>query len=219
MLIYHIITIEPEIFPGILGTSLIGKARGKYWDMQIYNLRDYGIGARKNVDDAPYGGGPGLIIKFDVVSNLIDDIISKINIDAAYYLSPKGILLSQPLGAQIIKASNIILLCGRFEGIDQRIIDRYNLIEISIGDYILTNGDLAATVLMDCTIRLIPGVLGNYESTLEDSFSFDYSYDYPDYTRPRSYKGLMVPDVLLSGDHKKIAKWRNLQSKLNKNER
>lgn len=218
MLIFHIITAEPEVFPGILNTSLIGKAKGKAWDIKLYNLRDYGIGKHKKIDCKPYGGGPGLIIRADVIASALNEIILNNSIDAAYYLSPKGILLKQPLVFEIIKAKNIILLCGRFEGIDERVIKRYNLIEISIGDYILTNGDIAAMILMDTAIRLLPDVIGNTDSIIQDSFSskdlHNTFYDYPSYTKPKIFDNMPVPEVLFSGNHAKIAKWRNIQSKL-----
>ncbi len=215
MMKFYIVTACPEAFPGVLGTSLIGKALNKIWTYELIDLHDFGIGKHKKIDDAPYGGGPGLVLRADVVGAAIDSVLTRTNIDAGYYMSPKGILMNQFIVKAIVSQENILLVCGRFEGIDERIVKRYNLIEISIGEYVLSNGDLAAAVLMDSVIRLLPCVIGNQKSYQEESFYEDYSHDYSVYTRPEIYHGISIPPVLKSGNHKMIKKWRQ-ESKIQK---
>jgi tRNA (guanine37-N1)-methyltransferase len=210
----EILTLFPEMFPGTLGFSLIGNAlkRG-LWSYNVINVRDFGIGMHKQVDDIPFGGGHGMVIRPDVLGGAIKKAIfnqkDKTNI---YYLSPRGKPINNAIIDEIIEKKDIIMICGRYEGIDERIIEEYNPTEICVGDVVLSGGEPAAQLVLDACIRKIPGVLGNYDSLLEESFSDisedDVLLEYPLYTRPRSWKSREVPNVLLSGNHKKISEWR-----------
>ena len=214
MLCIKIITAYPEMFPGTLSFSLIGKAlKEKKFSLETINLHDFGFDARKGIDDEPFGGGPGMIIRPDVVERALLSINSKYSQQShRIYLSPSGKLLNQGKLANFAKLDELIILCGRFEGVDQRAINVLNFEEISIGDYILAGGEIAAQVLVEGCIRLIPGVLGHPESVLEESFSSNV-LEYPQYTRPQVWtdtqnKQHHVPDILLSGHHEEIKEWR-----------
>ena len=209
----NILTLYPDIYPGYLGYSLLGKAlEKKIWELNIYNLRDFGEGKHKSVDDKPFGGGAGMIIKPDILGDAIEETLIK-NHDQQklVYLSPKGKPFKQVDAEKFSQSNGVSILCGHFEGIDQRVIDIYEVEEISVGDYVLTGGEVASFSFLDAIIRLLPGVLGNEISIKDESFS-DNLLEYPQYTKPQEYKNIKVPDVLLSGNHEKIAEWRREKS-------
>ena len=213
-----ILTAYPEMFPGALGYSIIGKAlREKKWTLEIINLHDFGIDERKSIDDEPFGGGPGMVIRPDVIEKALLSLnTQRKNNTKLIYLSPSGAALKQKNLAEFCQLDELIILCGRFEGVDERAIKYLNFHEISIGDYVLAGGEIAAQVLVEGCIRLIPGVLGEPESLLEESFSNNL-LEYPQYTRPQVWKDALkfeheVPKVLLSGHHEKIKQWRTRQS-------
>ena len=205
----NILTLLPMAYPGLLGMSIVGKAlRKKLWNMKIVDIRQF---SNKNgkVDDAPFGGGSGMVMRPDVLDRAIlsvsDDNFPK------YYLSPRGSMFDQTMALKLSSEKGGTFICGRFEGIDQRVIDHHKLIEISIGDYILSGGDLGLMVILDSIIRLIPGVIGNKDGLQEETFNNNL-LEYPLYTQPRLWKSYKVPDVLLSGNHKKIKDWKINQS-------
>lgn len=211
MLNVKVLTIFPEMFPGFLGYSLTGKAlEDEKWQIQAINIRDYALDKHKSVDDTPCGGGAGMIMRPDVLSRAIEDNHQKGRI---IYMSPKGTPLTQKKAHELAKEEELTVICARFEGIDERIIEAYNIEEISIGDYILTGGEQAAQIMLDAVIRLLPGVLGNEESLADESFE-NYLLEYPQYTRPIEWQGRQVPEVLLSGHHQKIADWRKQQAEV-----
>ena len=206
----QIFTLYPELFPGPLNKGLYGKAlSNNIWNLKIVNIRDYSSDKHKTVDDTPFGGGSGMLIKPDVLANSLDQNV-KPN-EKIYYLTPKGKLFSQKLAKKLSKEKTINLICGHFEGVDQRVIDTRNIEELSIGDYVLSGGETAALVVLDSILRLIPGVLGNDQSISEESFE-NGLLEYPQYTKPQIWEKKNVPDVLLSGDHAKIKDWRLSQS-------
>jgi len=208
---YHIITTQPSIFDSWLKTGLI--ARGldkKIIDIKIHNLYDYGLGAHKSIDDTPYGGGPGMILKVDVIDNALSNLKPKTFNLKTILLTPQGKKFNQKIAKKLAKEKEIILISGRFEGYDERIRDLVDE-EISIGDYVLTSGDLAAMVLIDATSRHIPGFIEKKESLKFESFENNL-LEFPQYTRPEDYKGQKVPKILLSGNHAKIAEWRQKQA-------
>ena len=206
MLHVQIFTLYPELFPGPLNKGLYGKAlSNNIWNLKIVNIRDYSSDKHKTVDDTPFGGGSGMLIKPDVLANSLDQNV-KSN-EKIYYLTPKGKLFSQKLAKKLSKEKTINLICGHFEGVDQRVIDTRNIEELSIGDYVLSGGETAALVVLDSILRLIPGVLGNDQSIFEESFE-NGLLEYPQYTKPQIWEKKSVPDVLLSGDHAKITDWR-----------
>jgi tRNA (guanine37-N1)-methyltransferase len=210
MFLARIFTLYPDYFPGPLGKGLYGKAmEKKIWDIETVNIRDYTTDKHKTVDDTPYGGGLGMLIKPDVLAKALDEKL-KAN-EKIYYLSPKGKLFDQKLAKELSKEKKINLICGHFEGVDQRVIDSRNIIELSIGDFILSGGESAALVVMDSILRLIPGVIGNDNSIEEETFEKGL-LEYPQYTKPQIWEKKNVPDVLLSGDHAKIKDWRLSQS-------
>ena len=210
MLIARIFTLYPEFFPGPLGKGLYGKALAeKIWKLETVNIRDYTNDKHKTVDDTTYGGGSGMLIKPDVLANSLDkNLKSK---EKIIYLSPKGKLFNQKLAKELSKERSINLICGHFEGVDQRVIESRNIEEVSIGDFVLSGGESAAFVMLDAIIRLLPGVLGNETSVEEESFE-NGLLEYPQYTKPQIWEEKTVPDVLLSGDHAKIKDWRLSQS-------
>ena len=210
MLLARIFTLYPEFFPGPLGKGLYGKALDeKIWKLETVNIRDYATDKHKTVDDTIYGGGSGMLIKPDVLANSLDkNLNSK---EKIIYLSPKGKLLNQKLAKELSKERTVNLICGHFEGVDQRVIESRNIEEVSIGDFILSGGESAAFVMLDAIIRLLPGVLGNETSVEEESFE-NGLLEYPQYTKPQIWEEKTVPDVLLSGDHAKIKDWRLSQS-------
>ena len=210
MLQAQIFTLYPELFPGPLNKGLYGKAlSNNIWNLKIVNIRDYSSDKHKTVDDTPFGGGSGMLIKPDVLANSLDQNV-KPN-EKIYYLTPKGKLFSQKLAKKLSKEKTINLICGHFEGVDQRVIDTRNIEELSIGDYVLSGGETAALVVLDSILRLIPGVLGNDQSISEESFE-NGLLEYPQYTKPQIWEKKNVPNVLLSGDHAKIKDWRLSQS-------
>ena len=210
MLQAQIFTLYPELFPGPLNKGLYGKAlSNNIWNLKVVNIRDYSSDKYKTVDDTPFGGGSGMLIKPDVLANSLDQNV-KPN-EKIYYLTPKGKLFSQKLAKKLSKEKTINLICGHFEGVDQRVIDTRNIEELSIGDYVLSGGETAALVVLDSILRLIPGVLGNDQSISEESFE-NGLLEYPQYTKPQIWEKKSVPDVLLSGDHAKIKDWRLSES-------
>ncbi len=221
MNIFHatILTIFPEIFPGPLACSLAGRGLKKnIWSYETVNIRDFGLTKHKNVDDEPFGGGDGLIMRPDVLGNALDHALAKQPNSKIYYPSPRGRVLNQNRVKKISAEKNIIILCGRFEGIDERIIDEYNIAEISIGDYILSGGEIATLAILDAVIRLLPGILVNSNTVVSESFEQDGEFagllECPLYTRPYEWKNRKVPEILLSGNHAKINNWRREQSEL-----
>ena len=205
-----IFTLYPEFFPGPFDKGIYGKAiENKIWNIDIINIRDYAEDKHKTVDDTPYGGGSGMVIRADVVANSLDKNLN-IN-EKVYYLSPRGKLLNQEIAKKISNEKSMNILCGHFEGVDQRVLDNRNIEEISLGDYILSGGETASYVILDSVLRLIPGVLGNKESIIDESFE-NGLLEYPQYTKPQIWQKNKVPEVLLSGDHAKIKDWRLLQS-------
>ena len=215
---FNILTLFPDMFPGCLGQSLSGKAlESGLWSYNCTNIRDFGLGAHNAVDDTPYGGGAGMVMRADVIEH---SLMSVPNAGRKIYLSPRGKPLKQALVKDLSGEDNITLLCGRYEGVDQRILDAHGFEEISIGDYVLSGGEPAALILMDACIRLLPGVMGNVETAPEESFSSERGglLEYPHYTKPAEWtdqNGTMhsVPDILRSGNHAKIKEWREEQSK------
>ena len=206
----RIFTLYPEFFPGPLGKGLYGKAlAANIWELETVNIRNYATDKHKTVDDTTYGGGSGMLIKPDVLANSLDkNLNSK---ERIIYLSPKGKLFNQKLAKELSKEKSINLICGHFEGVDQRVIESRNIEEVSIGDFVLSGGESAAFVILDSIIRLLPGVLGNETSAEEESFE-NGLLEYPQYTKPQIWEEKTVPDVLLSGDHAKIKDWRLSQS-------
>ena len=210
MLKVKLFTLYPDLFPGLLDVGIYKKAReNKKWSLEVINIRDYAFDSNRTVDDTPFGGGSGMLLKPDVVAAAIDkNVNSK---DKIIYLSPKGKKLDQNTIKSLSKLKNINILCGHFEGVDQRLLETRNIEEYSIGDFILSGGESASFVFIDALIRLLPGVLGNESSTLEESFENNL-LEYPQYTKPREWEGKKVPEVLFSGDHAKIKGWRLSQS-------
>ncbi len=207
-----VLTLFPEMFPGALGVSLVGQALAAgLWSLEAQQIRDFGIGRHASVDDNPAGGGAGMVMRADVLGAAIDHARASAPDVPAIYLSPRGAPLTQAIARELAGGPGVLLLAGRFEGIDQRVIEGRSLREISIGDYVLSGGELAAKVLIDACVRLIPGVLGANASLDEESFE-NGLLEYPQYTRPREWEGRSIPDILLSGDHKKIAAWRRSEA-------
>lgn len=208
-----VITLLPDAFPGILGQSLTGKAlKDGVWQLDPIDLRPFGEGKHRNVDDTPAGGGAGMVLRADVMARAIDHALSRAPQNAPLiYLSPRGKPFDQAMARALAAGPGVTMICGRFEGLDQRVIDHYDIAEVSLGDFVLTGGDLAAQAMIDATVRLLPGVLGNENSTEEESFS-DGLLEHPQYTRPAEWNGLTIPDVLMSGHHGEIAKWRRQMS-------
>ena len=203
-----ILTLFPEIFPGPLGVSLIGKAlSNKIWDLNLINIRDFANDKHRSVDDTPYGGGAGMVMRPDIIELALNSISHFPG--PRICLTPRGEKLTQAKVKKLSHNEGLVLLCGRYEGIDQRVIDYYNFEEISIGDYVITGGESAAIVLLESVLRLIPNVLGGIETLEEESFSDNTLLEYPQYTKPKEWNGLNVPEVLTSGDHGKIKSWRD----------
>ena len=206
----RVFTLYPELFPGPLSSGLYKKALDKkIWSLEIVNIRDYAKDKHKTVDDTPFGGGSGMIMRADVLANSLDKNISN-KTEPVIYLSPKGKKFDQNY-AKKISDKNINIICGHFEGTDERILETRNIEEISIGDYVLSGGEMGAFIIIDTIVRLLPGVLGNPNSLSEESFE-RYLLEYPQYTKPQKWEEKEVPKVLLSGDHKKIKDWRLAQS-------
>lgn len=214
-----IITIFPEIFRGPFSESIIKRALKKNLaEIHLHNLRDYALSKHKNVDDYPFGGGAGMVMMIEPIDRCISFLKSQRQYDEVIFLTPDGEILTQPVSNQLSTMKNLILLCGHYKGVDERVRQTLITREISIGDYVLTGGELAAAVLCDSIIRLLPGVLGDETSALSDSFQ-DQLLSPPVYTRPAEYQGMKVPDVLLSGHDRKIAEWRHEQALIRTRER
>ena len=212
-MIFNIITLFPEIFPGPLNHSLSGKALNENkLQIKTYDLRKFSKYKNKKVDDTPFGGGAGMILRADVVQNALDFVKKTIKKPKTIFLSPVGKTLCQEKIREIVNFKDMIIICGRYEGIDQRFLDHNNIEEISIGDYVLSGGELAAIILIDTCVRLIPEVLGNSKSLINESFENNL-LEYPQYTKPRVWKNLSVPEPLLSGNHQLIREWRDNEAK------
>ena len=210
MFLSRIFTLYPEYFPGYLNKGLFGKAMNeKIWSLETINIRDYTFDKHKTADDTPYGGGNGMLIKADVLAKSLDDNIKEK--EKIIYLSPKGKLFDHKYAKELSTEKTLNLICGHFEGIDERIIQNRNIEEVSIGDFVLSGGEVATFVVLDAILRFIPGVLGNENSTQDESFE-NGLLEYPQYTKPQNWEDKSVPDVLLSGDHAKIKDWRLSQS-------
>ena len=206
----RIFTLYPELFPGPLGSGLYKKAlEKKLWSLEVINIRDYATDKHKTVDETPFGGGSGMLIRTDVLANSLDKNISNKN-EPIIYLSPKGEKFDQIYVKKILH-KNINIICGHFEGVDQRLLETRNIEEVSVGDFILSGGEIGAFVVIDTIVRLIPGVLGNPNSLTEETFERNL-LEYPQYTKPQKWEKKDVPDVLLTGDHAKIKGWRLDQS-------
>jgi len=208
----RVFTLYPEMFPGPLASGLYKKAlEKKIWSLEVVNIRDYATDKHKTVDDTPFGGGSGMVMRADVLANSLDKNIFN-NKEPVIYLSPKGKKFDQIFAKKILN-TNINIICGHFEGVDQRVLETRNIEEISIGDFILSGGEIGAFVIIDTVVRLLPGVLGNPNSPVEESFE-RYLLEYPQYTKPQKWEKKSLPKVLLSGDHGKIKDWRLSQSRV-----
>ena len=206
----QVFTLYPEVFPGPLSKGLYGKAlSNNLWKLKVVNIRDAAVDKHKTVDDTPYGGGSGMLLKADVLAKSLDE--NKNESERILYLSPKGKKFDQNLAKELASEKSLSLICGHFEGVDERILSTRNIEEISIGDYVLSGGESAAYVVIDSILRLLPGVLGNENSKLDETFE-NGLLEYPQYTKPQIWEEKAVPDVLLSGDHNKIKHWRLSQS-------
>lgn len=209
-----VLTLFPEMFPGPLGASLAGQALDAgLWSLTTHQIREHGLGRHRAVDDTPAGGGAGMVMRADVIAAAVDDARTRDGADLPLiYFTPRGEPLTQQIAHELAAGPGVMLLAGRFEGIDQRVIDARQMREISIGDYILSGGELPAMVLLDACIRLLPGVVGSTDSLVHESFETGL-LEYPLYTKPREWEGRTIPDVLLSGDHKKIAQWQDAEAR------
>lgn len=208
----RVITLFPEAFPGFLGASLIGKAlQDGLWRLEPIDLRVFGEGKHRNVDDTPAGGGAGMVLRADVLGKAIrfamKDVAENREEWPVIALSPRGKPFDQKSAERLSRARGVTLICGRFEGIDERVLEHFGIEEVSLGDFVMTGGEIAAEAVIDATVRLLPGVLGNAASTEEESFS-DGLLEHPQYTRPTEWEGRGIPDVLTSGDHGAVARWR-----------
>lgn len=214
-----ILTLFPEMFPGPLGYSLAGKALDSgVWSLNAVNIKEFGIGKHKQVDDTPYGGGAGMVMRPDVLSKAVASVCADETHSVPHfvYLTPRGKVFNQQKALEFTKRKNVVIVCGRFEGVDERFITKYGIEEVSVGDFILSGGEVAAMTVLDACVRLLPGVLGSKDTLVEESFSEQSTYqfllEYPQYTRPAVWDGDNVPEVLLSGDHKAIDAWRLRQA-------
>ena len=204
-----VLTLFPDMFPGSLGQSLAGKALAEgVWSLDVTDIRDFGMGRHRKVDDTPFGGGAGMVMRPDVVDAAVASVADG---RPLVYLTPRGRRFAQADALRLAAGDGLVLVCGRYEGLDQRVIDAREMEEISIGDYVLSGGELAALVLLDSVVRLLPGVMGAAESAIDESFSAGL-LEYPHYTRPAEWAGRTVPDVLLSGNHAAVAAWRQTES-------
>lgn len=215
-----VLTLYPEMFPGTLGQSLAGRALdNRIWELDVTQIRDFAEGKHKNVDDTPSGGGAGMVLRADVVGRAIDSVSMPDDPRPRLMMSPRGKPLTQARVRDLKDGPGVVIVCGRFEGLDQRVIDARDLEEVSIGDYILSGGEVAAQVLLDSVVRLLPGVMGNDISGETESFETGL-LEHPHYTRPAEWEGLSIPDVLSSGNHGKVEEWRREQAeKLTKERR
>ena len=211
----ELLTIFPEVFDSFLNTSIIGRARENgLLSLHATDIRPFSQSKHKNTDDYPFGGGAGMLMMAQPIADAMKSVTQPPFAGKRIFLGPKGKPLTQQLAQQLAQEQELVILCGHYEGVDQRVLDHYIDMEISIGDYILTGGETAAMVLIDCVSRLIPGVLGSEESAQDESFSASGLLEYPQYTRPRIFEGEEVPAVLLNGDHKRISRWRREQALL-----
>ena len=207
-----IFTLMPDMFPGPLGASLSGDALSRgLWSLEAHNIRGHGLGRHRAVDDSPAGGGPGMVIRADVLAAALDAAAPPDDPRPRLLMSPRGRPLAQSRVRELASGPGAIIVCGRFEGVDERVIEARGLEEVSIGDYVLSGGEIAAMVLIDACVRLIPGVMGKTESGSEESFEANL-LEYPQFTRPREWEGRSIPEVLVSGDHAKIARWRRAEA-------
>ncbi|MGR3540814.1 MAG: tRNA (guanosine(37)-N1)-methyltransferase TrmD [Hasllibacter sp.] len=208
-----VVTLFPEIFPGPLGASLTGRALAEgLWQLRLTDLRAHGLGRHRQVDDAPFGGGPGLVIRADVADAALTEARQGLEGAPVLYLSPRGRRIDQAMAKALAAGPGAVFLCGRFEGVDERVLEAHGAVEVSLGDFVMTGGELAAMALIDASLRHIGGVLGNQASVEEESFATGL-LEHPQYTRPADWKGRAVPEVLLSGDHGAVARWRRSQAK------
>ena len=206
------LTLYPEMFPGALGQALAGRAlKEGVWTLESVDIRDFASDKHRSVDDEPFGGGPGMVMRADILAAAIDATHPAESSDALIYLSPRGRLLDQNRARELADGTGVTLVCGRFEGVDERVLDARDVEELSVGDYVLSGGEPAAQVVLDACVRLLPGVMGKKESLAEESFE-DGLLEYPHYTRPREFEGRGVPEILLSGDHERIRRWRRQQA-------
>lgn len=211
----ELLTIFPEMFESFLSASIIGRAReAGLLDIHATDIRPYSQNKHKNTDDYPFGGGAGMLMLAQPIADAMKAVTRPPFQGKRIYMSPRGVPLTQALAQQLSQEERLVILCGHYEGVDQRVLDKYIDMEISVGDYVLTGGETAAMVLIDCVSRLVPGVLGSAESAGDESFSNDGLLEYPQYTRPRVFEDMEVPEVLLNGDHKKISQWRREQALL-----
>jgi len=207
-----VVTLFPRSFPGTLGMSICGKALDRgIWALKTLDIRDFAVDRHKTVDSSPYGGGPGMVLRPDVLDRTLE-AISHVP-GRRICLSPRGRRFDQAFAKELAHEPGVVLVCGRYEGIDQRVIEAREMEEVSLGDFVLTGGEIAAQALLDATVRLLPGVIGSEQGLDEESFE-DGLLEYPQYTHPKIWKGRSVPEVLLSGNHKKIAEWKKQQSEL-----
>ena len=216
-----VMTLFPEMFPGSLDVSLTGRAlENGLWGLETVDIRDFASDKHRSVDDTPFGGGPGMVLRPDILGPAIDDTVAKAGADdlPLIYLSPRGKPFTQGRARELAAGPGAIFLCGRFEGIDERVLEARKIEEVSLGDFVMTGGELAAMALIDATVRLLPGVVGDPESLADESFEAGL-LEYPQYTRPQEWEGLGVPEALLSGNHGRIAGWRLEQSELLTKER
>jgi tRNA (guanine37-N1)-methyltransferase len=207
-----VLTIFPELFPGPLGASLAGKALASgVWSCEAVDIRDFGEGKHRSVDDTPAGGGPGMVMKADVLARAIDSVTQRDDSRPKLLLSPRGRPLDQAWVRELAAGPGVLLVAARFEGVDERLIEARNLEEISIGDYVLSGGEIAAFALIDACVRLLPGVMGKEASGAEESFEAGL-LEYPQYTRPQEFEGRSIPEVLVSGDHARVRAWRRAEA-------
>ena len=208
-----VITLFPTAFPGVLGESLTGKALQEgLWQLEAIDLRQFGIGKHRNVDDTPAGGGPGMVLRADGLGEAIESAQAGVQGHwPLIYMSPRGRPMNQALMRRLARSDGVTMICGRFEGVDERVLQHYRIEEVSLGDFVMTGGEIAAQALIDATVRLMPNVLGNAASVEEESFSSGL-LEHPQYTRPAEWNGRTIPDVLMSGHHGEIARWRREQS-------
>ena len=207
-----VLTLFPEMFPGPLGISLAGKAlAGNIWSLEAQDIRASTADKHRTVDDTPSGGGPGMVMRADILAKAIDAASPEGDLRPRILLSPRGLPLTQKRVRELSNGPGVVLVCGRFEGVDERIIAARNFEEISVGDYVLSGGEIGALVLLDACVRLLPGVMGDEASGSDESFS-DGLLEYPQFTRPQEFEGVAIPEVLTSGDHAKVAAWRREQA-------
>ena len=207
-----VVTLFPRSFPGTLGMSICGKALDRgIWALKTFDIRDFAVDRHKTVDSSPYGGGPGMVLRPDVLDKTLEAISDAPG--RRICLSPRGRRFDQAFAKELAHEPGVVLVCGRYEGIDQRVIEAREMEEVSLGDFVLTGGEIAAQALLDATVRLLPGAIGSQQGLNEESFQ-DGLLEYPQYTHPKIWEGRSVPEVLLSGNHKKIAEWKKQQSEL-----